>query len=94
MNLDDLKPLKWNHFNGPPGMQVWIASTPVGQYMVKQFHEQFRWDCSFYSEARTKECESREAGMHAAWEHWKNVVRQIIEPHPMDGTIVRASTDS
>ncbi|MBL8848399.1 MAG: hypothetical protein JNG89_01890 [Planctomycetaceae bacterium] len=88
MNYDELRPLRWRHFHGAPGWQVWAASTPVAEYQVVQWEHRFRWTYSGYFQSRSIECESVNAGIQASWDHWKNLVRQIVEPHPMDGTTI------
>lgn len=87
MNYDELRPLKWHHGAGAPGWHIWFASTPVCAYKVVQWNDRFRWDYAYYSHAESRECDSLEAGMEAAWTHWKSLVRQIIEPVGPEGQI-------
>jgi hypothetical protein len=88
MNDGELRPLRWRHFPGAPGWHIWSAATPVAQYQVVQWEHRFRWTYSYYFQSQSTECESLEAGMKLSWDHWKDLVRQIVEPHPMDGTMI------
>jgi hypothetical protein len=88
-DLDQLRPLKWRHFPGAPGWHVWAAYTPVAQYQVVQWNDRFRWSYAYYMKAESKECESLEVGMEAAAQHWKNLVRQIVQPRGPEGEFIK-----
>jgi len=92
-NLAGLAPLKWRGPFEAAGMTSWFASTPFGQYIVKELDGRTNWCFVFQNGSRATEVDSIDAAKEASWNHWRDNVQRCFTPHPMDGEPVRWPKD-